>query len=92
MLKLFGNKEKEEEGTGDEGAKKKRSASNPQGISAGRNALGKIIVIGLLVVLVPTALGFSYLILLREPAVKHKQLSGCRRPSPASRPPTCTSC
>jgi phosphomannomutase/phosphoglucomutase len=74
MLKLFGNKKKGEEGTADEGPNKKRSASNPQGISARRSALGKIIVIGLLVVLVPTLLGFSYLILLREPAIKHKQL------------------
>jgi phosphomannomutase / phosphoglucomutase len=54
--------------------KKRPGASNPQGISAKGNALHKIAILALLSVLVPIALGFSYLILMREPTLQHQQI------------------
>ena len=54
--------------------KKKAAVANPQGITAKGNALQKIAVMALLAVLVPVALGFSYLILLREPAMQEQQI------------------
>ena len=53
---------------------KEAVANNPQGITAKGNALQKIAVMALLVILVPVALGFSYLILVREPALQYQQI------------------
>jgi phosphomannomutase/phosphoglucomutase len=59
--------------------KKKNKTSkrdNPQGISASGNALYKIVGLALLITLVPTVLGFTYLTLLREPALQAQQVDG----------------
>ena len=60
MLKLKKNKE--------------ALANTPQGITAKGNALQKIAVMALLVILIPVALGFSYLLLVREPALQYQQI------------------
>ena len=54
--------------------KKRAPVSNPRGIAARGNALRRLAVVALLVALVPIALGFSYLIALREPAVQSRQI------------------
>ena len=46
------------------------AAANPQGISARGNALYRILVIGLLVALVPVAVGLGFLATIREPAMQ----------------------
>lgn len=51
------------------------SASNPQGITAKGNALRKAATMALLCILLPIALCFTYLILLREPALQQKQMN-----------------
>ncbi|MEP1593189.1 MAG: phosphomannomutase/phosphoglucomutase, partial [Halieaceae bacterium] len=55
--------------------KKKKEGANPQGIVAKGNALRSAVVLGLLVALVPALLGFTYLLLLRDPTVNNQQLS-----------------
>ena len=55
-------------------AKGKVAKANPQGITAGSNTLHKIALLALLAALIPLALGFSYLILLREPAMQEQQI------------------
>jgi phosphomannomutase/phosphoglucomutase len=68
MLKLRKNKE-----AAPQPEEKSQSASNPQGITAKGNALHKIAVLAVLTMLLPLALGFSYLFLVREPALLHQQ-------------------
>jgi phosphomannomutase/phosphoglucomutase len=53
--------------------KKHAAISNPRGITARGNALRRLAVVALLAVLAPIALGFSYLIALREPAMQSRQ-------------------
>lgn len=55
--------------------KKRVSASNPQGITAKGNALRKAATMALLCILLPIALCFTYLTLLREPALQQKQMN-----------------
>ena len=69
MLKLKKNKEAAPKPT-----KKVAQASNPQGITVKGNALYRINAIALLAALVPTLLGFSYLVLVREPAMQEHQI------------------
>jgi phosphomannomutase/phosphoglucomutase len=74
MLKFFNKKGGDappEEGSG---TQKKREARPPQGITARGNALRSLALLCLLVTLLPAALGFAYLILVREPAVQDKQI------------------
>ncbi len=54
--------------------KRQASASNPQGITAKGNALYRIAALALLATLVPVALGFAYLTLLRDPALQDRQI------------------
>lgn len=54
--------------------KKRVSASNPQGITAKGNVIHKIAAMGLLSVLLPLALGFTYLVLQREPALEQHNI------------------
>jgi len=54
--------------------KRQASASNPQGITAKGNALYRIAALALLATLVPVALGFAYLTLLRDPALQDQQI------------------
>ena len=69
MLKLKkNNKARPKAGSKDQPAKK------PQGIVARGNALKTIAVIALLAALVPVALGFSYLIVLRDPTLQTQQI------------------
>ena len=68
MLKRKTNKAPEQKG------KIPASGSNPQGIVASGNALYRIAAIALLVMLTTVALGFAYLILLREPALQRAQI------------------
>lgn len=68
MLKRKTNKAPEQKG------KIAVGGSNPQGIVASGNALYRIAAIALLVVLTTVALGFAYLILLREPALQRAQI------------------
>ncbi len=70
MLKFSKDKNKKASA----GESPSRSASNPQAITAGRNALYRLAIIALLVVGIPTGLAFSYLILVREPALQQQQL------------------
>lgn len=53
---------------------KKQAAANPPGITAKGNALRKVTLLALLAMLVPVALGFGYLILVREPAMQEQQI------------------
>ena len=69
MLKLKKKKSDAKETGG-----KSKTASNPQGISARGNALRSLGVAALLVALIPSALGFAYLYLLREPALQREQI------------------
>ena len=69
MLKLKKNKE-----AAPQTDKKSKAVNSPQGITAKGNALRKIGLVALLSILVPTGLGFSYLILLREPAIQQQQI------------------
>jgi hypothetical protein len=66
-------KRKENEAS-DESGKKRTSSSNPQGIAARGNALYKIAAVALLVSLSLVAIGFAYLIMLREPALQQTQI------------------
>ena len=69
MLKLKKNKKSEPKaGSKDQPAKK------PQGIVAKGNALKSIAVIALLAAIAPVALGFSYLIVLRDPTLQTQQI------------------
>ena len=69
MLKLKKNKKSEPKaGSKDQPAKK------PQGIVAKGNALKSIAVIALLAAIAPVALGFSYLIFLRDPTLQTQQI------------------
>jgi len=54
--------------------KKKKVASNPQGISASGNALFRIVALALVVILVPALLGFTYLLTVREPTLQREQV------------------
>ncbi len=54
--------------------KKAPDAANPQGISASGNALQRIVGLALAVVLIPVLLGFSYLLMVREPALQMVQI------------------
>jgi len=54
--------------------KKKQPAANPPGITTKGNALRKITLLALLAMLAPVALGFGYLILVREPAMQEQQI------------------
>jgi phosphomannomutase/phosphoglucomutase len=54
--------------------KKKKSASNPQGITVKGSALGSAATLALIVILAPVLLGFTYLIALRDPGVNEQQL------------------
>lgn len=54
--------------------KKSSTAGTPQGISASGNALYRIVGLALLVVLIPVLLGFTYLLLVREPALQKVQI------------------
>ena len=58
----------------EEPAKKRLSASNPQGIAAKGNALYRIAGLALLVSLALVAAGFAYLIALREPLLQEVQI------------------
>jgi phosphomannomutase/phosphoglucomutase len=69
MLKLKKNKE-----TAPKTDKKSKAVNSPQGITTKGNALRKIGLLALLLILLPTALGFGYLILLREPAIQQQQI------------------
>jgi phosphomannomutase/phosphoglucomutase len=55
--------------------KDKAEERGPQGISAEGNALKKICIVALLVIMVPLLLGFTYLILLRDPGLQTQQLN-----------------
>jgi len=57
-----------------EPGKKRKSPSNPQGITAKGNALYRIAAIAMLALIAIIGLGFSYLILLREPALQQAQI------------------
>ena len=50
----------------------RRPSGSPQGITARGNALRRLASLGLLIALVPAALAFSYLILVREPAMEQR--------------------
>jgi phosphomannomutase/phosphoglucomutase len=50
---------------------KTKAVSNPQGIAAKGDALYKIVSMALLILMVPVALAFTYLLYAREPAVEH---------------------
>ncbi|HDY84027.1 MAG TPA: phosphomannomutase/phosphoglucomutase [Halieaceae bacterium] len=69
MLKL-----KKDNKAAPETDKKLKPVGKPQGITARGNALRKLAVVALLAVLVPIALGFSYLTALHEPAVQSRQI------------------
>jgi phosphomannomutase/phosphoglucomutase len=69
MLKL-----KKDKKAAPETDKKPAPARNSQSISARGNALRRLAGMALLAALVPIALGFSYLIALREPAVQSRQI------------------
>jgi phosphomannomutase / phosphoglucomutase len=66
-------RKKETESTA-EPEKKRVAASNPQGITASGNALYRVAAMALLAILIPIALGFAYLIMLREPALQQQQI------------------
>jgi len=51
--------------------KKNKTTDKAQGIAAGGNALTKIVAIAILALTLPVGLGFTYLIVVREPAVQH---------------------
>ena len=70
MLKFSKDKNKKASA----GESRSRSDSNPQAITAGRNAMLRLAIVALLVVAIPTGLAFSYLILVREPALQQQQL------------------
>ncbi len=57
-----------------EPGKRRTGTSNPLDIAAKGNALYRIATLGLLVMLTVVALGFAYLILLREPALRQAQI------------------
>lgn len=69
MLKL----RKSEEQAPDAG-KGRKPGGNPQGITTEGNALQKIALKALLIIMIPAALGFSYLALIREPAIQDRQI------------------
>lgn len=50
----------------------RRPSGSPQGITARGNALRRLASLGLLIAMVPAALAFSYLILVREPAMEQR--------------------
>ena len=68
MLKLKNKKA----GTAPAADTKRKPSGSPQGITARGNALRRLAALGLLIALAPTALGFAYLILVREPAMQHR--------------------
>lgn len=70
MLKFKKNKKD----TPDTDTQTDAPANRPQGIAAEGNALYRIGIVALLVALVAACLGFSYLLLLREPALEKQQL------------------
>ena len=70
MLKFSKDKNKKASA----GESRSRSDSNPQAITAGRNAMLRLAIVAQLVVAIPTGLAFSYLILVREPALQQQQL------------------
>ena len=69
MLKLKKNNKDKPKGKGSG-----QPAGSPQGIVAKGNALKAIAFSALLAAMVPLALGFSYLVLLREPALQTQQI------------------
>lgn len=70
MLKLKKNKSSQDADV----PRQEPQANAPQGISAQGNALRSLCMLALAVALVPTALVFAYLLLMREPAVEGAQL------------------
>ena len=70
MLKFIKNRKK----TPEADTRAESAGNNPQGIFAKGNALHRIGSIALLVTLVCVGLGFSYLLLVREPVLEKKQL------------------
>jgi phosphomannomutase / phosphoglucomutase len=68
MLKLKNKKA----GTAPAADTRRRSSGSPQGITARGNALRRLATLGLLIAVVPAALGFAYLILVREPAMEQR--------------------
>ena len=68
MLKLKNKKA----GTAPAADTRRRSSGSPQGITARGNALRRLASLGLLIAVVPAALGFAYLILVREPAMEQR--------------------
>lgn len=68
-------RKKKSESQQEEPAKRKVSASNPQGITANSNALNRIAVLALASMLVMVGLGFAYLTLLREPTLQQAQIN-----------------
>ena len=58
----------------EEAGKRRVSTSNPQGIVAKSNALYRIAGLSLAAMLLLMALGFAYLVLVREPAVQQAQI------------------
>ena len=69
MLKL-NKKNKAEART----SKKNQPVNTPQGITAKGNALKSLGVLALLVAVIPVAVGFIYLILLRDPGLQREQI------------------
>ena len=55
--------------------KKSQPVTNPQGITARGNALRSVATLALLVALIPAAVGFCYLALMREPALQKEQIN-----------------
>ena len=51
-----------------------RKATNPQGITASGNVLYRIIALSLLIILIPVLLGFSYLLIVRDPGLQNVQI------------------
>ena len=70
MLKL----KKKDKSASEPKKAKRQSASNPQGITASGNALYKVAGMGLGVFLLALAVGFGYLLLLREAGLQHQQV------------------
>jgi phosphomannomutase/phosphoglucomutase len=55
-------------------SKKNQPVNTPQGITAKGNTLKTLGVLALLVAVIPVAVGFSYLILLRDPGLQREQI------------------
>ena len=69
MLKL-----KKKKSDDKEAGEKNQKAGSPQGIQARGNALRSLAVVAFLVAVIPSALGFAYLYLVREPTLQREQM------------------